>query len=117
MGKNDKEKLMLYEWGKTNGIDYRFQEVDQNKESYYIMRGTEEDSSNTYIREYGFETLPEFMKELDALWKDEKLTESIKKAVGVAAIKNKPVKALQITVEIIDKEEPQDKLPAFIYNF
>ena len=60
MGINDKEKQMMYEWGKTQGIDYHFQEVDQKKESYFIWGGTE-DSRNTYIREYGFETLPEFI--------------------------------------------------------
>ena len=116
MGKNDKEKQMLYEWAKTNGSDYHFQEINQNKESYFIRRGTE-DGKNSYIREYGFETLPEFMKELEVLWQDEKVTESIKKAVGVAAIKNKPVKIKQETVKTINQEEPQDKLPAFIYNF
>ena len=116
MGKNDKEKQMLYEWGKTKGIDYHFQEIDQKKESYFIRRGTEA-GRNSYIREYGFEALPQFMKELDVLWQDEKVTESIKKAVGVAAIKNKPVKIKHETVEKINKEEPQDKLLEFIYNF
>ena len=116
MGKNDKEKQMLYEWGKTNGINYHFQGIDQHTESYYIQRGTEGDG-NSYIQEYGFETLPEFIKELDVLWGNERLTESIKKAVGVATIKNKPTKAIQETVEKINKEESQDKLPAFIYNF
>ena len=116
MGKNDKEKQMLYEWAETNGIDYHFQEIDQKKTSYFLQRGIEDDR-NSYIREYGFETLPEFMEELDILWENEKVTESIKKAVGVAAIKNKPMKVIQETVEAINKEEPQDKLPAFIYNF
>lgn len=116
MRKNDKEKQMMYEWGKTNAIDYHFQEINQNKKSYFIQREAEEDS-NSYIREYGFETLPEFMKELNVLWENEKMTEPIKKAVGVAIIKNKPMKVKQETVETINKEETQDKLPAFIYNF
>lgn len=116
MGKNDKEKQILYEWGKTQGSDYHFQEIDQKKESYFIRRGIE-DSRNSYIREYRFETLPEFMKELDVLWQDEEVTESIKKAVGVATIKNRPVKIKRETVKKINEEEPQDKLPEFIYNF
>lgn len=116
MGKNDKEKQMLYEWAKTNGIDYHFQDIDLNRKSYFIQRGTG-DGSNSYIREYGFETLPEFIKELDVLWGNEKVTESIKKAVGVAAIKNKPAKVMQEAVAKINKEELQDKLPVFIYNF
>lgn len=116
MGKNDKEKQMLYEWAKTNGIDYHFQDIALNRKSYFIQRGTE-NVSNSYIREYGFETLPEFMKELNVLWKSEKVTEPIKKAVGVAAIKNKPVKVIQQAVDVTNKEEPQDKLPVFIYNF
>lgn len=116
MGKNDRERQLLYEWGKTNGIDNHFQEIDQNKTSYFIQRGTD-GSEDSYIREYRFETLPELMKELDVLWENEKVTEPIKKAVGVAAIKNKPVKVKQETVETINREEPQDKLPAYIYNF
>lgn len=116
MGKNDKEKQMLYEWAKTNGIGYHFQDIDPNRKSYFIQRGAE-DGSNSYIRKYGFETLPEFIKELNILWKNENVAESIKKAVGVAAIKNKPVKVKQETAWTNDKEEPQDKLPVFIYNF
>lgn len=113
MEKNEKEKQMLYEWGKTNGADYHFPEIAQEKKSYFVQREVE----GSYIREYGFETLPEFMKELNALWENEKVTEPIKKAVGIAAIKNKPVKVTQKTVEINKKEEGEDKLPAFIYNF
>ena len=116
MEKNDKEKQMMYEWGKTTGIDYHFQEIDQSKKSYFIQRGTE-DGGHSYIREYGFETLPEFRKELDVLWQDEKVTESIKKAVGAAAIKNMPMKVKQEMAEKSNKEDPQNKLPVFIYNF
>lgn len=116
MGKNDKEKQMLYEWAKTRGIDYHFPGIDLNRKSYFIQRGTE-DSSNSYIREYGFETLPELMKELNVVQENEKVTASIKKAVGVASIKNKPVKVKQKTTWTINKEEPQDKPPVFIYNF
>lgn len=116
MKKNDKEKKMLYEWGRTNGVNYHFQEIDQQKNSYYIQREAERDRSS-YIREYGFETLPEVMKELDILWENEQVTESIKKAVGVAAIKNKPADIIQEVSRTTNKVELQDKLPAFIYNF
>ena len=116
MGKSDKEKQMLYEWGKANCVDYHFREVDQEKKSYFIQRETE-NAVSSYIREYGFETLPEFIKELDVLWENETVAESIKKVVGVAVIKNKPVEVVQKMVGTINKEETQDKLPAFIYNF
>lgn len=116
MGKNDKEKQMQYEWGKSNGSNHHFQEIDQEKKSYYIEREAEADR-NSYIREYRFETLPEFMQELEELWKNDKVTDSIKKVVGVAAIKNKPVEVTQKIVKEVKKEETEEKLPAFIYNF
>lgn len=117
MGKSDKEKQMLYEWGKTNSVNYYFQGIDKEKKSYYIRREETKLDKCSYIHEYGFETLPEFMKELDILWGDESVTESIKKVIGVATIKNKPERVIPKKVETVNRGEPEDKLPAFIYNF
>ncbi len=116
MEKNEKEKQMLYEWGKTNGADYHYPEIEQEKKSYFVQREVEE-AEGAYIREYGFETLPELMKELNALWENEKVTESIKKAVGIAAIKNKPVEIIHKPILEDKKDKKEDRLPAFIYNF
>lgn len=113
MEKNDKEKQMLYEWGKANGASYHFPQIDKAEKSYYIRRETED----SYIREYGFETLPELVKELDTMWGNEEAMQSIKKVVGVAAIKNKPVEVIQKSIEKDKKDEREDRLPAFIYNF
>lgn len=112
MDKNEREKKMLYEFGVENCKQYHFQEIDEKKESYFLKR--KEDS---YIREYAFETLPEFMEELNTLWNDDEMMERIKKVIGVAAIKNKPIKKIREKIEEEGQEDKEEKLPAFIYNF
>lgn len=114
MGKNEKEKQMLYEWGVENNYNYSFYNFDVNKKSYFVKR--QEDS---YICEYGFKTLPEMIEKLNILWKNDEAMEPVKKIVGVAAMKNRPLEE----VEKIEKkegrgeEEPESILPEFIYNF
>ncbi len=111
MDKNEKEKAMLYEFGVENCERYHFQGIDRMSESYFIQR--KEDS---YIKEYAFETLPELMKELNTLWNDDEMLGRIKKVIGVAAMKNKPVKITEGKTE--EKEqESKEELPPFIYNF
>lgn len=112
MDKNEREKKMLYEFGVENCQRYHFEEIDKKKESYFIKR--EEDS---YIREYAVETLPELMKELNTLWGDDEMMGRIKKVIGVAAMKNKPVKKAQEKTGGEKQEDKEEKLPAFIYNF
>ena len=112
MDKNEREKKKLYEFGVENCKRYHFQEIDKTKESYFIQR--EEES---YIREYKFETLPELMNELSTLWNGDEMMEQIKKVIGVAAMKNKPVKKSQKKTEGEKQEDKEEKLPAFIYNF
>lgn len=115
MNRNEKEKQILYEWGKNNSAVYCFQKIDKEKESYFIQRDAGEEKG-IYIREYGFETLPELVKELDTLWDCNKEMQSIKKAVEVAVFKNKPSKMEPEDKRITDKNE-EEKLPEFIYNF
>lgn len=117
MDKNEKEKIFLYEWGIENSTQYVFPKIEKEKESYFIKR--EEKSHITpYIREYGFETLPELTKELDVLWENDETFEKIKKVIGIAFIKNKPVEIMQEKVKTEEqKKDKEDKLPAFIYNF
>lgn len=112
MKKNEKEKQMLYEWGVKNYSKDIFENTGDVKESYFGQR-----SDNSYIREYSFETLSELMKELDMLWGDNAKMETIKKVIGVAAMKNKTVKIENVEQQIKVQADPEEKLPEFIYNF
>lgn len=112
MEKNGKEKQLLYEWGIENNQTCHFQQADQSRESYFIKR---QDSS--YIKEYSFETFPQFLEELSSLWNDDEMMESVKKAIGVAAIKNKPIKITASQGNEENKNKVEDELPAYIYNF
>lgn len=117
MDKNDREKNMLYQWAESNGSDNSFQKIDKAAESYFDKR-TDVANDDRYIREYSIESLPELMKEIDTLWGTDEVMGQIKKAVGVAALKNKPVKPDSgEKTKAENKPESKDKLPAFIYNF
>ena len=110
--RNEKEKQMLYEWGIENSERYLFQESDADKQSYFIKKQT-----HCYLREYNFETLPEFMKELDVLWDNDEAMKTVKKIVGVAVLKNRPLKEIKETPKETGEEKEEPKLPVFIYNF
>lgn len=120
MDRNEREKKMLYEWGIQNHSEDLFPTIDKEKESYFIKRKNNKDP---YIREYDFETLPELASGLDILWENDKVMEQIKKMIGIAALKNKPSKVRSEEIkednrkEINSKQEAEDKLPVFIYNF
>ncbi|MBD5521758.1 MAG: hypothetical protein HDR03_11185 [Lachnospiraceae bacterium] len=118
MDKNETEKKKLKEWGLSNCQQYQFQKSDKEKESYFI-----EMDPKPYIREYGFETLPQLMEELNQLWKDHEEMEQVKKIVGVAAMKNRisydSFKEYNesTAANAGEKLNEQDKLPKYIYNF
>ncbi|WP_347223423.1 hypothetical protein [Bacteroides congonensis] len=120
MDKSEREKEELYAWGKQHGLDYYFPTFDKEKASYFIRRKVD---ANSYIREYGFETLPEIMDELDNLWEKDEVSEQIKKVVGIAALKNKPSEIISeqakggSSKETEEKREGGDRLPTYIYNF
>lgn len=118
MDKNETEKKKIKEWGLRNYQQYQFLEIDKEKESYFI-----EMEKKPYIKEYGFETLPQLMEELNNMWGDYEVMEQVKKIVGVAAMKNKILhdsfKEYSESTEVNDREKmnEQDKLPRYIYNF
>lgn len=112
MDRNDIEKNMLHEWAEKNNSAYQFPKIEKDMASYFIER-----QETPYIREYGFETLPELLQELDFIWKGEKSMEQIKMAVGVAALKNKPSWDIQKQVQKEHADKMKDMLPEFIYNF
>lgn len=118
MDKNETEKKKLKEWGLKNCQKYQFQGIDKERESYFV-----EMEKRPYIREYGFETLPQFMEELNRLWENQEVMEPVKKIVGVAAMKNRILKdsfkeyGESMAVNDRDKANGQEKLPEYIYNF
>ena len=112
MDRNGKEKNLLYEWAEKNSSAYRFSEIEKEKKSYFIKR-----QETPYIREYGFETLPELFEEMDCMWKDEKCIEQIKKAIGIAALKNRPSEEVHKQMEKKHTDGKKDMLSEFIYNF
>lgn len=116
MERNEKEKNMLYEWGMKNNLRYHFSTIDNKKKSYFIER-SESFEEDSYIKKYGFETLPELIKELDVLWENDEAMKEIKRVVGVSAIKNKPSKEVSKGNDVKKGKGTDDKLPTFIYNF
>lgn len=109
MEKNQKEKQVLYDWGVENYSEDIFVRIDDAKKSYFSQRG-----SDSYIRKYAFDTAREFMDELNMLWEDDEKMDKIKKAIGVAAMKNKPVAMEQEKEQLKVQTEG---LSEFIYNF
>lgn len=108
---------MLYQWAVSNSLSFCFQRIDKERESYFLRR-TEGDGPHQHIKEYSVESLPELMKEIDKLWGADEIMSQIKKAIGVAALKNKPVLLDNLeTARIDNKTVSKDKLPVFIYNF
>lgn len=104
---NDTEKEKLFMWsGRKFKEDYRFPEIDIDKDSYFIKR----ENNVAYIKEYTFETLPELKAQLKEMWSDKEYLQDILQVVLVAAMRNKPH-------EIKEDETKDEKLPTFIYNF
>lgn len=112
MDKNEKEKNLLYEWGVTNCFNYSFPQIDKDLESYFLSK-----KGNSYLKEYSFGTLPELMNILELLYENNEIMLQILKVVGVAAIKNKPIKIMQQETGEENKKHLENGLPAFIYNF
>lgn len=118
MDRNEKEKKGLKEWAYVHESKIYFQGIDQAKESYFT-----ESEERAYIREYAFETLPQLMNELDELWKTDETMESVKKIIGVAAMKNKAAYNSKVVFSENrasvnqENEENQGRLPTYIYNF
>jgi len=119
MNKNDREKKLLYEWSIQNTEAYCFDSIHKEINSYFVKR---DDNMNSYIEEYSFEILPELMAKLDDLWGNDEVMNQIKKIIAIAALKNKPLRAITEDTGMRYSEkrsgkETEDKLPAFIYNF
>lgn len=111
MGKNDKEKDLLYEWGVTNHDAYQFMTIDKDAKSYFRNR-----QNHNYLREYYFGTLPELRDNLHLLWEGEVYMDGILQPVLVASMKNK-TEVLRKSESIEEAScENREKMPAFIYN-
>lgn len=110
MDKSRKEKDGLYDIACRHQRDYYTENIDI-KESYFIKREEE-----PYIREYGFETLPELKKELELMWKEDIVMQECIQTVLVSALKMKPT--AEVEGEPLHTEKNKsEKLPGYIYNF
>lgn len=113
MEKNKREKQLIYEWGMKNCSEDIFAKPDPKMESYFLQR-----PDGLYLREYNFDTFKDFMEELEMLWANDKIMDdSIKRIIGVAAMKNKPVSTNGENETDKDRARQDEKLPVYIYNF
>lgn len=116
MDKCIREKEYLYELNIliSDELNESFRSVDTGRESYFVPQ-----EERNYIMEYYFETVPQLKERLNELWKDDSYMQDIIKTVVVAAMKNKPLKSNQESVETEKDKEKQNQnhMPAFIYNF
>lgn len=110
MDKCKQEKEKLYNLACSYQHNY-YTQIDSSKESYFINR-----EETTYIREYGFGTLPELKEELNRMWEKDSVMQECLKVVLVSALKLKPQGAGENHVQR-SEEYGEEKLPAYIYNF
>ena len=110
MDKCKRVKQTLYHPACSYRHNY-YTQMDDAKESYFIKR-----DELPYIREYGFETLPELEEELNQMWNEDPVMLECMKVVLVSALKLKSQDAGEDYVQH-SKEHGEEKLPAYIYNF
>lgn len=105
---NDLEKRRLYEWACKHSKEFRFTEIDKNKNSYYETF----DNANNAC-EFGFDNILEFEEELNKLWDAQPMFDTVGKTCAVAAFKRETV------LEDRLKNENQDliEVPDFVYAF
>lgn len=105
---DDLEKRGLYEWACKHSNVFRFTEIDKSKDTYYEMFDNVDN-----VREFGFESVPELVEELDKLWMGQPVFDSVKKICAVAAFKR------ELFLEDSSKKEKQDliEIPEFVYIF
>lgn len=84
-------------------------------DTYFIKR---DENDHAYIREYGFETLPDLKKELDKMWNNDEVMQNCMQTVLIAALKSKPIDKDKKEDEVKQSEtQNEKKLSPFIYNF
>ncbi|MDE7177494.1 MAG: hypothetical protein K2O59_06720 [Lachnospiraceae bacterium] len=110
MDKSQNEKDKLYEIACGFQKNY-YTGSDCTEESYFIKRVEE-----SYIREYGFETLPELKDELKKMWDEDAVMQECMQTVLVSALKLKPVEGKDGETRNCG-EDKSEKLPGYIYNF
>lgn len=75
----------IYDWSVQNTGSFTSAGADTNAESYFVYRNTD-----SYIKEYVYETFAEVRCELEQLWSGDACMEKIIIPVAVSAMKNKP---------------------------
>lgn len=110
MDRCKREIEKLYEIACTCQKEY-YTSKTCDKESYFIKR---EESS--YIREYGFQTLPDLKAELEKMWSMDETMQKCMQPVLIAAIKLKPADGV-VNDDCHPQKRNDEKLSPFIYNF
>lgn len=113
MDKNQKEKELFRSWHERAASlsgQYRFPEIDQSAESYFVKH--EDEAAFT---EYDFETLPQLKEKLDSMWEGQEYMQEIMRPILAASMKNKQAASEQTVLE--GKESKSGEIPVFIYNF
>lgn len=113
MDKSKREKDGLYEIACLKQKDY-YRAAECSEGSYFVKR-----NDDTYMREYGFETLPELKEELNKMWGGDETLETCLQTVLVAAFKLKPSDESDNgeDKESSGHERKDEKLLPYIYNF
>lgn len=114
MDKSKREKDKLYEIACTNQKDYYILNKCNN-DSYFIKR-----DDDVYIKEYGFESLPDLKEELNRMWDQDEIMQNCIQPVLAAVFKLKPkgkMEDKESSKELPHTEKREEKLPPFIYNF
>lgn len=105
------EKKRLYEWVCENKDTVFFDKISDSLETYYHSF----DNTNN-VREYGFSSVPELENDLDELWRNEPLFDSIRRVCAVAAFKLRP-EIVPENQEKGDNGEDNLKIPDYVYMF
>ncbi|MDE5696526.1 MAG: hypothetical protein K2I96_03800 [Lachnospiraceae bacterium] len=106
-----REKETLFHF-KLDEEEIEFNKTTSLAESYFTLY-----PERDYLMEYSFETAQQLKEKLDVLWENEKYMQVISKTVLVAALKNKPLDMESEKNKVESKQNTNNQMPNYIYNF
>ena len=113
---NIKEKTLLKKWAVSNGNDKITRNVlsniDNSCESYWIELGDNE----TYILEYGFDTISDLQNEIKHALPDE-IFQDMYMPLAVASFKLRRSENRRSSADDSNEANPYFIIPDFVYNF
>lgn len=112
--KNKREKDCLLEMARRQELDRNcFALPEKNIDTYFLER-----KDDAYLKEYGFETVPQLRELLQKEVGFDEKQEELLKMITVAAFKNQVQrdKDMDKKEDTAVRAEAKEVLPAFIYN-